>query len=232
MRRWMGIAGSVLAAALSVLILVNQAQAATITEQTPVKVKLLQKLKSGHDRKGDKIRFAIVADVKGSDQSILIPKGTPVVGTIIRSTSRRMFGQPGRLEFTIDYIKIGDQIRVPLRTTSTSASGQNHTAATTAAAVLVAPIAVFVKGENASVKEGTQYTVYVDQTSQVPGVQTAKALDAAKNGIERPCVFRLKDGRTVTGFLESFQGGVYFVGTDLGRLQISQEKVESISAGQ
>jgi hypothetical protein len=230
MRRWMGIAAA-LAATASVLALNDTVQAATLTEQTPVKVKLLQQLKSGHDRKGDKIRLAVLADVKGTDKSILIPKGTPVVGTIIRSNSRRMFGQPGRLEFTIDYIKIGDQIRVPLRTTSTAASGQNHTAATTAAAVIVAPIAVFVKGENATVKEGTPYTVFVDQTTQVPGMQTAKALDAAKNGVERPCVFRLKDGRSVMGVLESFQGGVYYVGTDLGRLQISQEKVESISTG-
>jgi hypothetical protein len=229
MKRWMGLAAALVAAA-AVLAPNDTVQAATITEQTPVKVKLLRQLKSGHDRKGDKVQLAVAADVKGADKSILIPKGTPVIGTVIRSNSRRMFGQPGRLEFTIDYIKIGDQIRVPLRTTSTAASGQNHTAATTAAAVLVAPIAVFVKGENATVKEGTEYAVYVDQTTQVPGTQTAKALDAAKNGVERPCIFRLKDGRTVTGVLQSFQGGVFYVGTDLGRLQISQEKLESITA--
>jgi hypothetical protein len=207
------------------------ARAATVTEDTPVKVKLLQKLKSGHDRKGDKVRFAVLADVKAADHSVLIPKGTPVMGTVIRSTSRRMFGQAGRLEFTIDYVKIGDRIRVPLRTTATAARGQNHTAATTAAAVLVAPIAVFVKGENATVKDGTEYTVFVDQTTEVPGTQSAKALDAAKNGVEQTCVFRLKDGRTVLGVLESFQGGIYYVATDLGQLHIPHEKVESITPG-
>src|SRR5688572_20401424 len=167
-RRHLRLIGSFSIACMATALFPVESIAATVTEDTPVKVKLLQKLKSGHDRKGDRVRFAVLADVRAADKSILVPKGTPVVGTIIRSSSRKMFGQPGRLEFTIDYIKIGDQIRVPLRTTSTAARGQNHTAATTAAAVLVAPIAVFVKGENATVKEGTEYTVFVDQTTQVP----------------------------------------------------------------
>jgi hypothetical protein len=205
--------------------------AATVGEQTPVKVKLLQRLKSGHDRKGDKIHLAVAADVRGPDHTVLLPRGTPVVGTVIRSASPHLFGQPGHLEFTIDYVRVGDQLRVPLRTTAAAARGQSHAAATVAAAVLVAPLAVFVKGRNATIKEGTVYTVFVDQTTEVPTLTaTAKALDAATNGVARQCIFKLKDGRTVTGVLESFQGGTYYVSTDLGRLQISQDKVQSFTA--
>jgi hypothetical protein len=229
MRRWLYLAGRLTAVCASTSVLASTGLAATISERTPVKVKLGQQLRSGHDRKGDRVRFVVAADVKAKDQTVLISRGTPAVGTVIRSTSRRMFGQPGRLEFTIDYISVGGGQRVPLRTTATAAKGHSNTAATVAGAVLLTPIALFVKGNDVLVKEGTAYTAFVDQTMEVPGhPSAANAIDAAKKGAERLCVFRLKDGRTVSGVLESFQAGTYFVGTDLGRLQISQDKVQSI----
>jgi hypothetical protein len=230
MERWLVLAGGLVVASAAASVLSGAAGAASVTEQTPVKVKLVQQLRSGHDRKGDRVRFAVAADVKAKDQTVLIPKGTPVVGTVVRSTSRRMFGQPGRLEFTIDYIKVGDGQRIPLRTTATAAKGHSNTAATVAGAVLLTPIAVLVKGSDVVVKEGTEYTTFVDQTTLIPDTSQAKALDAARSGTERLCVFHLKDGRTVSGVLESFRSGIYYVGTDLGRLQISQEKVASINA--
>src|SRR5205085_3889375 len=111
----------------------------------------------------------------------------------VRSTSRRMFGQPGRLEFTIDFIKVSDGQRVPLRTTATAAKGHSNTAATVAGAVLLTPIAMLVKGSDVVVKPGTEYATYVDQTTLIPDLPSqAKALDAAKNGTERLCVFHLK----------------------------------------
>ena len=229
MGEWLHLARRLTTVCAFTSLVAGAGSAATISEQTPVKVKLAQQLRSGHDRKGDRVRFVVAADVKAKDRTVLISKGTPAVGTVIRSTSRRMFGQPGRLEFTIDYISVGGGQRVPLRTTSTAAKGHSNTAATVAGAVLLTPIALFVKGNDVLVKEGTAYTAFVDQTMEVPGrPSAANAINAAQKGSERLCVFRLKDGRTVSGVLESFQAGTYFVDTDLGRLQIGQEKVESI----
>src|SRR3954451_14336983 len=90
MGRWIHLAGRLTAVCASTSILAATGLAATISEQTPVKVKLAQQLRSGHDRKGDQVRFVVAADVKAKDKTVLISKGTPAVGTVIRSTSRRM----------------------------------------------------------------------------------------------------------------------------------------------
>jgi hypothetical protein len=127
------------------------AVAVTVPEQTPVQVRLLQDLKSGRERKGESIRLEVASPVKGPDGSTLIAQGTPVVGTITRSGGRGMFGKPGKLEFSIDYIKVDDKTRVPLRSTPQSASGRNNKGAAIATAVLLAPVAIFVKGREVTV---------------------------------------------------------------------------------
>jgi hypothetical protein len=207
-----------------------RASAAPIAEQTVVTVKLLQSLQSGHERRGDRIRMEVAEDLKGPDRAVLIPKGTPVVGTITRSSGRKMFGRPGKLDFTIDYIKLGDQVRVPLRSTSTEVRGRNNSAAAITTAVLLTPVAVLLKGREVTVEEGRQFTVFVDQTTDIPSAAPSSAArPAAKPDPARISVIRLKNGDAVTGTVVGFKDGAYLVTTDLGQLTITQGKVESIT---
>jgi hypothetical protein len=208
----------------------SRALAANVPEQTPVKVKLMQPLQSGHERKGDRVRFALAEAIMSPQHTVLIPKGTPVLGTITRSTGRHMFGQPGKLEFTIDYIQVNRHLQVPLRSSSQAIRGRNNAAPAIGAAVLVAPIAVLVKGREAVLKPGEEFTVYVNQTTEIPAETTPLAASPASQ-LEKShlSLFRFKNGDTLTGKLLGFKDGAYTIATDVGQIMVSQEKIESIT---
>lgn len=206
------------------------AAAVTLTEGTPVQVRLLQDIKSGHARKGEQVRLEVVSDVLGPDRSVLVPKGTPVVGTITRSSGRKMFGKPGKLEFDINYICLSDQMRVPVRSSPTSARGRNNSGAAIATAVLLAPVAVFVKGREVTVKTGREFGVFVDRTLEV-GMPTLEkvALHVPKQSPAQVSEIKLKSGLILTGTVVGFKDGAYQVVTDAGQIAIPQERVESIT---
>jgi hypothetical protein len=229
MRRWVHTAAVTAALVSTGMPAASAAAALTISEQTPVKVKLLQELKSGHARPGDHIRFAVAADLTDQKHTVVIPKGTPVVGTITRSDGRRMFGKPGRLEFSIDYIKVTNQVRVPLRSAATAVHGRNNAGAAIGTAVFLTPVALFVKGREATLKPGQQFTVFVNQTTELPAPQPHVAAASLKHPERSPVsLIRLKNGDTLTGTVIEFKAGLYTLDTDLGRLIVNQNKIESI----
>lgn len=214
----------------------SPATAVTLAEGTPVQVRLLQDLKSGHARKGEQVRFEVVSDVVGPDRSILVPKGTPAVGTVTRSTGRKMFGKPGKLEFTIEYIRLPDDTRIPLRSTPTAAQGRNNSGVAIATAVLLAPIALLVKGREVTVRTGREFGVFVDKSLDLarsnasgrPEVETV-ALHVPKNASAQLSEVKLKSGLILTGTIIGFKDGAYILQTEAGQMTIPQERVESIT---
>ena len=160
---------------------------------------------------------------------MVIPKGTPVVGTITRSNGRRMFGQPGRLEFSIDYIKVSSQVHVPLRSAAAAVHGRNNTGAAIGTAVFLTPVALFVKGRDAVLKPGQLFNVFVNQTTEIPERQPLTAAAPASTERNPVSLIRLKNGDTLTGTVIEFKAGMYTLETDLGRLNVNQSKIESIT---
>lgn len=228
------------------------AAAIAIPEGTPVQVRLLQDLKSGQARKGEQVRLEVVSDVLGADRVVLIPKGTPVVGAVTRSSGRKMFGKPGKLEFDIEYIRLTDQDRIPLRSTPTSARGRNNAGAAIATAVLLAPIAVLVKGREVTVKTGREFGVFVDRQTEVAAAsqpsrpvlqsvalhsQTSTAAEQTPSSASQPAAsttplseIKLKGGLVVIGTVVDFKDGAYHIVTDGGaQMVVPQDRVESIT---
>jgi hypothetical protein len=54
----------------------------------------------------------------------------------------------------------------------------------------------------------------------------AAAWEAARSPVS---VIRLKNGDTLTGTVIEFKAGMYTLETDLGRINVNQSKIESIS---
>src|SRR5205823_5737156 len=54
----------------------------TLAERTTVRVRLLQTLVSGSQKKGEEIRFEVAEDVLGPHRELLVTRGTPAFGTI------------------------------------------------------------------------------------------------------------------------------------------------------
>jgi hypothetical protein len=211
--------------------------AVSVSEGTPVQVRLLQDIKSGHAKKGEQVRLEVVSDVLGPDRTVAIPKGTPVVGTVTRSKGRKMFGKPGKLEFAIEYIRFPDDTRIPLRSTQTAARGRDNSGAAIASMVLLAPIAMLVKGREVTVKTGREFGVFVDRSVAVatsnegnrPALETV-ALHVPKQAPAQLSEIKLKGGLVLTGTVIGFKDGAYHIVTDGGaQMIVPQERVESIT---
>lgn len=205
--------------------------ALTIPEETPVKVKLLQKLVSNKERTNDRVRFEICEDVRLPDRTLLIAKGTPVAGTITRASHRGMMGKAGKLEFSIDYVQYSPEFRVPLRSSKQGASGRSNAGGSISAGLLLGPAWLLVNGREVTIPEGKEFTVYVDQKTTVPELAQIAAAPAPtlKPDPWKLQEIKLKNGTTLVGSILKQEQGLYFIVTDLGQFSVNQDAIESLT---
>ena len=90
---------------------------------TKVACRLEQTISSATADEGQQVQLAVTENVKVNDQ-IVIPQGSACVGTIVLATAKRSMGRSGKLDFSIDKVRIGDGDNVPLRYTMQKKSGK------------------------------------------------------------------------------------------------------------
>jgi hypothetical protein len=207
-----------------------------LSERTSVRVRLLETLVSGGKKKGEEVRFEVVEDVLGPQHEVLISRGTPVFGTIQRSSGRGMFGKPGKLEISVDKTHAADGTKVPLRATEAK-SGRNNSGAAIATAVLLAPIALFVHGRDVRMEKGKELVAFVDEDvlidpSKAATASSASTASTSATATGKLLVIQLKNGDKITGTIDGLQDGVYSVTTSSGTLKIAQADVTSITEKQ
>lgn len=150
-----------------------------LAERTRVKVTILEGLSSNHSKKGEEVRYEVAEDVLGPNREVLISKGTAALGTVTRASRRGIFGKPGKLNVSIDFVRAVDETRVPLRANEDmSKSGKNNVTGVAAATILVAPIGLLINGRDAGIKKGTQFDVFVNADTLID-VSKAKTPGAA-----------------------------------------------------
>jgi hypothetical protein len=147
---------------------------------------------------------------------------------VTSSRGSGIFGKRGLLDIAIEYTNAVDGTKVPLRA-SKSRSGKGAGGATIAATVLLAPIALFAKGGNVTLKEGTEILAYVDDTIKIGSADGKPAVSPAPTAPSGPTkVLVLRNGDKITGHLEGLNDGVYTVITDNGTLKIKADTVKEI----
>lgn len=163
---------------------IAQAAPVKIAERTPVKVRLLQTLTSGKAQEGQAVEFEVRDKVLGPNGELLAGVGAKASGKVTLSKKRGMLGKSGKLEFTVDSMQAVDGTQVPLRANLEN-SGKDNQNVVIASALLLSVFAVFVNGQDITVKEGTELLAYVDRDTMVdpakaipgaPGLDTAPAV--------------------------------------------------------
>lgn len=192
-----------------------------------IKLITVGKYKSGDAKKGSRVNLRVDDDVVDAEGKVLIRKGTPAYGTVTASRKSGLFGKRGLLDISIDYTTAVDGQRVPLRATKARA-GKSAAGATIAAVVLLAPLALFIKGGNVTLKEGTEIVGYIDDTLRIGGQSTA----AAGSPTEKPNgplkSILLRNGDRITGRIQGLADGVYTVVTENGTLKLKEKEVMEI----
>jgi len=136
-----------------------------LPEATPVKLKLLHSLNSKTVVKEDPLNFAVAEDVVVNDK-VVIKVGAVAIGRVRQAKPARMLGRGGQLALEMQYLKVG-RLRVPLRG-SQARTGDNKKGETVALTALFGLSGLVKHGSEIEVKEGSIFTAYVDQDTQLP----------------------------------------------------------------
>ena len=137
----------------------------TIQEGQIIRVRLLEAVDSKYANTGDILNFETTERLE-IDGTTVIENNARVTGSIIKSTKNKSLGKKGQLDISIDYVQAKNGINVPLRFNS-SQEGKGSSAGVIAGAVLVSPVALFIKGKSARIEKGTEFNTYVSRTTNV-----------------------------------------------------------------
>lgn len=143
---------------------------------TKLSCRLEQAVTSATAEEGQPVQLTTTENVKVGD-SIVIPQGSPVQGTIVTAQEKRRMGRTGKLDFSIDKVRAADGDYIPLRYTMQKKQGGSSAVSTgvmtAGAAVLFWPAAPFFllrKGKDVTINKGMIFEVFTDQDHVVKAV--------------------------------------------------------------
>jgi hypothetical protein len=175
-----------LSPAVAVLMLFGTqmyAQDGILHEGTPIRLKLNRTISSATEHEGDKVDFEVLDDVKAGNV-LVIPHGSTALGTVTEAVPKGRMGKGGKLNVNIDYVRLPNGDKLPLRGVQDNKGG-GHTGAMTGAMVAsaivfwpAAPFFLFMHGKDITVPQGHEVTVYTNTDYKVPDA-AASATPAA-----------------------------------------------------
>src|SRR5215467_7066868 len=78
-----------------------------LQDGTPVKLRLSRNLSSADAKTGESADFEVLEEVRVGDL-IVIPKGGLAMGTVTQAQPKGHMGKGGKLDVTIDYVRLAD----------------------------------------------------------------------------------------------------------------------------
>ena len=133
----------------------------TLQEGTVIQVRLVETLSSATCKQGEIVNLEVAEDVEVNGV-VVIKKGAKVTGSVIECVPKQNMGRKGKLDFSINYATAVDGQNVRTRT-SVGTDGKDRTVGVVAAAVIVSPFLLFIKGKDTVIEKGTSFAVYVDK---------------------------------------------------------------------
>lgn len=136
-------------------------------DATPVRLRLSRNLSSADAKTGDTIDFEVLEDI-AVDGVVLVQRGGVAIGTVTQAEHKKRMARGGKLDVTIDYVRLFNGDKVALRGVKET-SGGGHTGGMTAGIVVTsllvwpaAPFFLFMHGKDITIPKGTEITAYVN----------------------------------------------------------------------
>jgi len=134
---------------------------------TPVRMRLTKNLSSADAKTGDTIDFEVLDDVMVGD-FLVIKRGAVAIGSVTDAEKKKRMARGGKLDVTIDYVRLVSDEKVALRGVKET-SGGGHTGAMTGGIVVTAlivwpaaPFFLFMHGKDTVIPRDTEITAYVN----------------------------------------------------------------------
>jgi len=154
-----------------------------IPERTVIPIKLIQHLKGDQVSLGQNIDFEVCRDII-IDNYIVIKRGAPAYGIIIDCKKASHVSQGGKIGFSIDYCKAIDGARVHLKSILRS-DAADHMGANIAASVILCPLILVAKGDEAEVPIGSEFRAYVENDVTVKVLKSNRLSSEEINLLEQ-----------------------------------------------
>jgi hypothetical protein len=144
-----------------------------LQDGTPVKLRLNRNLSSADAKVGEQIDFEVLEEIRVGDL-IVIPKGGIALGSVTDAKGKGRMGKGGKLDVTIDYVRLADGEKTALRAVRETKGGGSTgamTAGIVAASLVVwpaAPFFLFMHGKDITIPKGTEITAYVNGDFKIP----------------------------------------------------------------
>jgi len=192
----------VLAATLSLSSFADAPSSIVLPAKSLVLVVVVNHLKSGDVHVGDAVRYRTVTNTYGPNHELLIPAGAEGHGRVTKSDKAGMAGKSGKLGFTCDYVLASDNTHIAFADADLSKAGRSYNAVTLA--LIAGPLALFGKGKNIDVNEGTPLVMAVGADTPVvplatiPPDQTVTVVPDKHHGKKMTGMIKAFDTDTLT----------------------------------
>lgn len=137
----------------------NGAGKATLAAHTPIMIRCDETITTNNIVNGSTVNFSVINDVKDRNGLILIKSGTPVTAQISFVKDKGMIGRSGELTVTDFHTTAVDGTYIPL-SGSVSAKPNDKMVCSIVLSVLICPLFLLMKGEEAQLSAGSTKTAY------------------------------------------------------------------------
>lgn len=139
----------------------------TLLDGTAVKLRISRNISSADARIGEHVDFEVLEDVLVMG-TVVIAKGSTASGTITDAQPKRRMGRAGKLDLTMDYVRLVDNEKAALTATA-GGSGGSHTGAMVGAMAATAiftlggsALFLLMHGKDITIPKGTETTAYIN----------------------------------------------------------------------
>ncbi len=130
-----------------------------LTDGTEVRLKFVQAISSKTARADASVAFEVAEDIQIGSK-IVIAKGSKARGMVLSAEKAGMFGKKGSLNILVRDVELVSGERVKLRSMQSEGGGNNS--GVLAAAAVVNPLFLLIKGKNVTYEPGTEFMAFVD----------------------------------------------------------------------
>lgn len=138
-----------------------------LQDGTPVRLRINRTISSADAKTGDRVDFEVLEDIRVKDV-IVIAKGGTAIGTVTAAQAKRRMGRGGKLDITIDSVRLIDREKAALRAVQ-EGKGGGHTGAMTVGTVVTAlvvwpaaPFFLLMHGKDLTIPKNTEITAYIN----------------------------------------------------------------------
>jgi hypothetical protein len=137
-----------------------------LLDGTPVKMRIGRNVSSADAKVGEHVDFEVLEEIQVIG-TVVIAKGATASATVTDAQAKRRMGRPGKLDLTLDYVRLVDNEKAALTATA-GGTGGSHTGVMVGAMAATAiftlggsALFLLMHGKDITITKGAETTAYI-----------------------------------------------------------------------